>query len=704
MVFKCPPVFLLVAAACICVGIAAAQGVPVLTESQARYLSGEISGDAAYEHIRFTTQYHKPFGGSPGLTKVAEYVEEKAREYGLDDVRVIRQKNDQPPWHATSASLWLTAPNIRMLADLVQTPLRLADYSRSADVEAELVDVGAGLIETDYSGKDVKGKIVLAYGGAAGVMEQSVWKRGALGVICYPNPHGADYPLNALSHPEQIHWTSLRPEGPDRQVPTFAFVLSEREGRALQQVVNSSGRRATARVHVEAEFGGEPWQVMVEGYIHGTDPDNQDIVLSAHLQEEKFSANDDGSGAASTLEIARALVKLIEEGRLPKPRRNIRFWWTTEIGSERQYFADHPEQARKILLNINQDMVGANQSQDVMRVQNITRVPFSRSHFLTALAETVIGQLLRDNTPQLANLQAGTDFALNPTYAALGTRQRYNAAVIPFHNNTDHMTFTEAPVGIPGITFTNWPDNYIHTSDDDLWNIDRTQLQRNAFAVASMGYISALASDGNAPELATIALNAGMGHLAVDAAVANTLLLKADAGSLGAAYRLARNQIHQGILRERRAVESVSDVARAEASSALVHSFSETLASYESALAAALDRCVTAIAGRVPAPVLTEKETAMKSRIMRLAGGPAEFLSRREKVENVDGLHDLMGFEVLNFVDGKRSALEIYEAVQAEALHGGETYYGTVSPEKVDTYLTNLEKAGLIRPAAVGTR
>ena len=66
-------------------------------------------------------------------------------------------------------------------------------------------------------------------------------------------------------------------------------------------------------------------------------------------------------------------------------------------------------------------------------------------------------------------------------------------------------------------------------------------------------------------------------------------------------------------------------------------------------------------------------------------------------MDSVDGLHNLMAFEVANFVDGKRSALEIYEAVQAEALHGGELYYGTVSPEKVDAFLRNLEKAGLIK-------
>lgn len=56
-----------------------------------------------------------------------------------------------------------------------------------------------------------------------------------------------------------------------------------------------------------------------------------------------------------------------------------------------------------------------------------------------------------------------------------------------------------------------------------------------------------------------------------------------------------------------------------------------------------------------------------------------------------------MAFEVMNFVDGSRTALEIYEAVKAESLYAGEDYYGNVTPGKVDRHLKNLEQAGLIR-------
>lgn len=680
---------------------AAAAGLefPLLEKREYQYLAGEISGDASYEHIRFMTQFHRPRGGAPGLMKVAEYFEAKAREYGLENVRLIRQKGGSVPWHARSASLWMIQPEVRMLADLQQTPIRLADHSRSADVRAEVIDVGAGLIESDYSGKDVKNKVVLAHGSAGAVVEQAVWKRGASGIIYFPDPDGLEYPLNSLDHPDQIKWVSLpRSDGSDRS-PTFAFVLTEREGRSLRSLIATSSSRVQVHARVDAEYGGEPWQVMVEAFVRGSEIHDQDVVLTGHLQEEKYSANDDASGSANTLEIARAVARLVRERSIPRPRRNLRFWWVTEIGSERQFFADHPAEAGKLLVNINQDMVGANQGQDVLRVQNITRVPFSRSHFLTAVAERVVRHLVETNTPQLASLQAGETRMPGPIFSALGTRHRYNAAVIPFHNSTDHMTFNEAPIGVPGITFTNWPDNFIHSSDDDLWNIDRTQLQRNALAAAMIALVAARASDETIPALATEVYNSARSHLAVDAAVAADLVRNARGEGLAASFRSARSQIRQGILREKRALETVAAAGSKDGTGArLCADLKGSLERLEELLAAELDTLCRSLHGACPDPApLSDTERRLAGMTPRLAAGPAEFLKQREKIGGVDGLHDLMAFEILNFVDGRRSGLEIYEAVGAEARHAGAHYYGEVSAEKVDQHLKNLENAGLVR-------
>ncbi len=70
-----------------------------------------------------------------------------------------------------------------MLGDWSTDPIRLADYSHSADVEAPLIDVGAGTADADYAGKDVRGKIVLADGVLSTVQRMAVVKYGAAGIV-----------------------------------------------------------------------------------------------------------------------------------------------------------------------------------------------------------------------------------------------------------------------------------------------------------------------------------------------------------------------------------------------------------------------------------------------------------------------------------------------------------------------------------------
>ncbi|MFH1965385.1 MAG: hypothetical protein ABIJ42_07560, partial [Acidobacteriota bacterium] len=144
--------------------------VPFLTEEEYQWLANEISGDASFEHIRYMSQFHRPTGGD-GLMKLAEYVEKKAVEYGLEDVRLIKQAHTRRPWNAKYGEIWLTSPGIRLLASTNQVLLHLADNSRTTHLEdAEIVYVGSGTSEQDYEGIEVEGKIVLAYGGNRRVM------------------------------------------------------------------------------------------------------------------------------------------------------------------------------------------------------------------------------------------------------------------------------------------------------------------------------------------------------------------------------------------------------------------------------------------------------------------------------------------------------------------------------------------------------
>jgi hypothetical protein len=243
-------------------------------------------------------------GGSEGYQAVEKYVFDKAREYGLEDVRVIKLKQTGPSWTGRAGELWLTEPESRRLAFFAEAPLALADYSRDADVpSATLVDVGEGTTDADYSGKNVSGAVVLATGSMQKVTEEAVWKRGALGIVTYSTSRMPDYP-------DQYPWMRVPAENADKtKQGTWAFVLQPREGERLRAQLKATKVPFKVRARVKSEFHKESYQSIVEAVIRGTEIHDQDIVLTGHLQEEMHSANDDASGCANVLEIARALKR-----------------------------------------------------------------------------------------------------------------------------------------------------------------------------------------------------------------------------------------------------------------------------------------------------------------------------------------------------------------------------------------------------------
>ena len=681
------------------------QSSPFLPEPVYQALVNELSGDIAYEHIRWFTHYHRPMGGSEGYQAVEKYVYDKAREYGLEDVRIVKLKQDAPSWTARRGELWLIEPERRRLAFFSEVPLALADYSRDANVtSAELVDVGDGTADADYQGKEISGKVVLATGSLQKVTEEAVWKRGALGIVTFSSSRMPDYP-------DQYSWMRIPVENAEKtKQGTWAFTLQPREGERLRAQLKRATVPFTVRATVASEFHKDSYQSIVEAVIRGTDIHDQDIVLTGHLQEEMHSANDDASGCANVLEIARTLKKMIDEGTLPRPRRDIRFWWLDEISASEQYFADNPAEAQQLLANINQDMVGAKQSTGD-RVQFVTRPPSSRASYLGDVIESIVEALVAGNTGYLAAGQAAmlrqgpnappatttSDAPFSrPVLSRLGTHERYDARVIPFHNNTDHQVFNMGIVGVPGVTFTNWPDPYIHSSDDDLWQIDSTQLKRNGVAVAAAALYLAGSGDAQIMTMATEMYGRALERMSHDARIAMSLN----------DYRRGANLVRQAARRERRALETLSVFATPGGSSdKALKTLVQQLPTEDNA-EARLAAYVTAATGTKPVPLsasLSPREKEMAGMIPAIAVSIREYLDKRSQLKRPSALHSLMAYEVMNFVNGTSSYLDIYRAVAAEADAAGQWYYGTVSPEDVAAYLDSAKGAGIITVSAPKT-
>src|SRR5215212_3604116 len=170
-------------------GVCRAQTTPFLSDDEIRTLSNEISGDRAFEHIRWLSHWHRDSGM------------QAARDAGLDEVRFVEQPLEGPNYTARVGELWMVEPVELKLADIGEHAVYLADMSRDADVTAELVDIGDGT-EESLKGLDVKGKLVLTSGPPQRAVETAVGKRDAVGVVTYQTSENR----SPMDFPDQVAW------------------------------------------------------------------------------------------------------------------------------------------------------------------------------------------------------------------------------------------------------------------------------------------------------------------------------------------------------------------------------------------------------------------------------------------------------------------------------------------------------------------
>lgn len=680
-----------------------AQSTPFLTDDEIRMISNEISGDRSFEHIRWLTHWHRN-SGSDGYFKAADYIVQAAKEAGLEDVKFIEQPLMRQTYNARSAELWMVEPVELKLADIGEHAVYLADGSHSADVTAELVWIGDASTAA-LKDLDVKGKIVLTNASPYSAVRNAVWEKGAVGVVSFETAGGK----SPCDYPDQIGWKSVPSTPPEGKQGTFAFSLPPRKGETLRKILETDqmqdyfgtgkktkGGRVVLKAKVVTEFGENPGRTgFVEGWIRGSKYHDQQIVLTAHIQEEQGSANDDGSGCGNLLELARAFTKLIQEGKMQRPLRDIRFWWADEIYSEYRYFSDHPEESKNMLAALNQDMTGANLATGD-RVQHLILAPHSRTSFLDAIFESIGTFMIQTNTAYLAASRGSSSprTFTRPLFSTRGTHQGYNARFVPWFGSSDHIVFLEGAIGIPAVAMINWDDDFIHSTDDDLDKIDQTQLRRNSFIIGSTAYVLASAEENDVPTIVGETFAQGMRRLANDLRVAIEMLQESVAEPDGK-WKEASIIIEQGVQREVRALNSSRAFVRSnKAAAQTIDDLVERMEEKQEELTADLQAYYRRLHGSKPnSTKLSPEEIAASKKVPANVASVATYFQNRMRGGPQTNLHYLMRSEVFNFVDGKRSVYDIYKAVFAEAAAAGSWYYGTVTLQDVSTVLDAAVKA-----------
>jgi aminopeptidase YwaD len=661
------------------------QKPPLLPEKDVAALAQELSGETAMRNLEGITRFHRQ-RGSQGFHSAAELVAERARAYGLSDVAILQFPADgklyygtqrsRPPWDVEFAELWEMKNGVATvkMASYDAEPVVLAEDSESADVTADLIDVGEGTKESDYAGKDVKGQIVLVGAQPGAVQTLAAGKSGAAGIVSYAQNQktawwGEDENL--------IRWGHLETFSPNK---TFGFMVSLKTARALRERLSNGGR---IQLHAVVKAGQHPgFTEVVTATIPGASPKLkfEEIAFSCHLDHQRPGANDNASGCVTILEVARTLQKLINEGKLARPARTIRFIWPPEIegtltllvhGLEEVWVTSQQtipgpqsnlwgaELSERIKAVVHMDMVGGGPV--TKAVFHVTRGPMSLPSFVHDVA-WAFGEFVNE---QSYNFAAGLPAAY-PLVAPEGGKEPLLAQDAPYTMGSDHDVYQDSSFKIPAIYLNDWPDRYIHTNFDTAANIDPTKLKRAAFIGAASGYYLATLTQNPSDDLALVMVEG------------------AKARAASAAVRALQLSEPEWIL-DRASAEYDGDVGRD------------------------LQRFFDSGAQRNRAPSLHQPKLGTGTGLFIYARkskpkGPlavfgSDYFADRAASAGIEtpqllryqglwGSGEEYAYEVLNFADGTRNAQQIRDAVSVE--------YGDVPLEIVVEYLRALEKIGVV--------
>jgi hypothetical protein len=513
---------------------------------------GEASGETAWNTIMETGGYNKDRLADEyaGTFYETQYIYDQLVRYGIPGAEIARFPGGQV-WDGIRGELWEVSPMRQKLASYQDMRAMLASGSTDADVTAELVWVGLGTA-AELDAVDVEGKIVVTEGSIRSVHQAACVQRGALGVVSIANGRPFFDPL-------QIPWSGVGGRRGGDQESKFGFFIPPREAEVLKRRL-LAGERITVHADVEATTREYDLEDPV-AHIPGTDPDAPEIILSAHLFEGyvKQGANDNKSGSATILEVARTLHTLIDEGRIPRPRRTIRFLWGPEFSGTGPWVQANKELMARTLANINMDMVGEWLSLN-KAFMCLMRTSYGHPHFINDVMENYYRFVGEANRERIQN-RSGFYKVPRRIVAPTGADEPFYYSIETHYGASDHMVFNDWGVGVPGIMMIAWPDQWYHTSGDRVDKADPTQLKRVAIIGAAAAYTVAAADDDMALRLASEILSNGTRRLGHQFAMGLQRLNDATAEDLQEQYKWARAHVEAAVINEQATLESVLQLA-----------------------------------------------------------------------------------------------------------------------------------------------
>ncbi|MHA1583470.1 MAG: DUF4910 domain-containing protein [Candidatus Baldrarchaeia archaeon] len=647
------------------------------TEKLLPLLREEISGVRAREYVANITRFHR-IQASPGFHEAATYVYNELKKSGIE-VELWKFKSDGKKkyfeftspigWDVEEGYLEIIEPKCQKIADFSKIPTSIVAHSNSTPedgITAEVVYVGKGETGKDYEGKDVKGKFVLAYGAPRRVHKEAVVKRGAVGVILFRKMFDA---------PDAVPYRGFWPTADEIKNLGVGFSISLRQAEQLISRLEK-GEKIKVKGYIKARFF-DSWLEVVTGVIRGEKRPEEEVLLIAHLCHPKPSANDNASGSGLLIEIAKTLKRLIDRGKIPKPKRTLRFMWVPEYYGTVAVVSEKMERLGKIVSVINLDMVGENQNLCGSTI-TITETPLSLPSFLPFLLEDFIEEEAKRGMKQFG----ATDALYSLRFK--GTAYSYGS---------DHDVFVNVDLRVPAAAIICWPDKFYHSSEDTIDKVDPKVLEKIGVAAACTALICVNPDSEYALRLVSRTLRETLMKLK---RLEEKALMSKDKHELFLLYRSASILkewghhaasslllVFEGETLERLVNESIFEidevVLRTENKIRMIAKFQGyDIEKYELSgkeKEAQKIYPVKKFKGLLPSRILTEQKNEEKN------------LFYLEKMEKEDILMSQIP-EIINLMDGKRSIFDIYLMLFAE--------YGKANLEDIKHVCDDLKDLKLI--------
>jgi len=356
--------------------------------------------------------------GTPYGEASNAYIRDKFEEWELDEIEIFENPIERDWYYLKTWNV-----SIDGFTFYATWPCR---WSAAGEFEGDLVYVGEGTSDEDYEGKDVEGKIVLADGRARSIYRLAVERYNATGILTdRPNLEGF-YTTWALC--DSISFGS---EGP-------GITISYMDGQGLKGLLDNGP--VAVHIDIDAEVMQGTSESVI-GTIKGRTNSERYVLVVGHADADagNMGADDNASGIAVLMEIARALMKLIREGKISRPNFSIKFMPVgTEISDTWAYIEAHEDELDNIIAVINFDECGYGGWADMLYFEgNDIPVPFkSYGWFPTKVTLQPLMNMFNDVGRDYVGVY-WDDYATNP-----------------FLGGSDHQPYVE--VGVPSTII--WTD------------------------------------------------------------------------------------------------------------------------------------------------------------------------------------------------------------------------------------------------------